>query len=83
MTLDRLQVDAAKVEKMIAAVRNVIEERDSGLDTGGMNSKLEAAMLCQRQNIETWIVNGALSNFFIDALDGKISFTKFKVRGLS
>ena len=69
--------------KLIAEIKNIeeaktlVEERDSGLGTGGMNSKLEAAMICQRENIETWIVGGARNNFLTDALAGKISCTKF------
>ena len=61
----------------IAEAKSLVEERDSGLGTGGMNSKLEAAMICQKENIETWIVGGGRNNFLIDALEGNISFTKF------
>jgi glutamate 5-kinase len=42
-----------------------------------MNSKLEAAMICQKENIETWIVGGGQNNFLIDALEEKIRYTKF------
>ncbi len=61
----------------IEEAKSLIEERDSGLGTGGMNSKLEAAMICQIENIETWIVGGNRNNFLVDALDGKIPCTKF------
>ncbi|MEP7076827.1 MAG: glutamate 5-kinase [Acidobacteriota bacterium] len=67
----------------IAEVHNIeeakalIEERDSGLGTGGMNSKLEAAMLCQKKNIETWIVGGGRNDFLTGAFEGKIEFTRF------
>ncbi len=64
----------------INEARNLVEERDSGLGTGGMNSKLEAAMICQKENVETWIINGARNNFLVDALDGKIPFTKSMIR---
>ena len=64
----------------ISEARQLVEERDSGLGTGGMNSKLEAAMICQRETIETWIVNGGLNNFLVDALASKIPFTKFKTQ---
>ncbi|MGB7069622.1 MAG: glutamate 5-kinase [Pyrinomonadaceae bacterium] len=60
----------------IEEARALVEERDSGLGTGGMNSKLEAAMLCQKANIETWIVGGGQNNFLIDAFNGKTRFTK-------
>ena len=56
----------------------MVEERDSELGTGGMNSKLEAAMICQKENIETWIVGGGRNNFLIDALEGKIPFTRIR-----
>jgi glutamate 5-kinase len=68
---------------LIAEVRNIdearqlVEERDSGLGTGGMNSKLEAAVLCQKENIETWIVGGGRNNFLSDSFDRKVGFTKF------
>ena len=42
-----------------------------------MNSKLEAAMICQRENIETWIVNGGANNFLVNALAGKMRCTRF------
>lgn len=69
--------------KLIAEVRNIddarllVEERDSGLGTGGMNSKLEAAMTCQKEGIETWIVGGGRNNFLSDAFVGESRFTKF------
>jgi len=63
--------------KNIDEARKLVQDHDSGLGTGGMNSKLEAAMLCQREKIETWIVGGGRNNFLIDAFAGKIGFTKF------
>lgn len=63
--------------KNIDEARKLVEERDSGLGRGGMNSKLEAAMLCQKENIETWIVGGGRNSFLIDALAGKVRFTRF------
>ena len=63
--------------KDIDSARQLVEERDSGLGTGGMNSKLEAAIICQREGIETWIVNGGVGNFLANALAGKSAFTKF------
>lgn len=65
--------------KNIDEARSLVEERDSGLGTGGMNSKLEAAMLCQKEKIETWIVGGGQNNFLTDAFAGKNKFTKFLV----
>lgn len=77
-----LHADASLISeiKNIDDARQLVEERDSGLGTGGMNSKLEAAIICQREKIETWIVNGGMGNFLVDALGGKIPFTKFKTQ---
>ena len=65
--------------KNIEEALGLVEERDSGLGTGGMNSKLEAAIICQRENIETWIVNGGASNFLVNVLTGKLPCTKFRI----
>ncbi|MBA3335750.1 MAG: glutamate 5-kinase [Acidobacteria bacterium] len=73
-----LHADAKLIPEIynINEAQNLVEERDSGLGTGGMNSKLEAAMICQKENIETRIVNGGANNFLIDALAGKLPCTK-------
>ncbi len=78
-----LHADARHIAeiKNIAEARKLVEERASELGTGGMNSKLEAAIICQKENIETWIVNGAGNNFLINALEGKIPCTKFQSAG--
>lgn len=74
-----------KEAKLIEEVTNLkqiesfIQERESELGTGGMTSKIEAIKICKQKNIEVWIVNGGQNNFLVDALQGKISFTKFKV----
>lgn len=62
--------------KNINEARNLVEERDSGLGTGGMNSKLDAAILCQNAGIETWIVNGGQNNFLMEAFSGSLRFTR-------
>ncbi|MEQ1643160.1 MAG: glutamate 5-kinase [Pyrinomonadaceae bacterium] len=62
--------------KDINEARNLVEERDSGLGTGGMNSKLDAAILCQKAGIETWIVNGGRNNFLMEAFSGSLRFTR-------
>jgi len=73
-----LHADAKLIEEVtnIDDARALVEERDSGLGTGGMNSKLEAAILCQGEGIETWIVNGGTGNFVTDALQNKKPFTR-------
>ena len=46
--------------------------------TGGMKSKIQAARITQKADIETWVVNGLKDNFLINAMDKKTSFTKIK-----
>lgn len=46
--------------------------------SGGMLSKIEAAEVTQKANIETWIVNGLEDNFIINAFENKVPFTKIK-----
>lgn len=79
-----IHMDAKLIPEIhnINEARNLVEERDSELGTGGMNSKLEAAMICQKENIETWLVGGGRNNFLIDALKEKIPFTKFSTHSL-
>jgi glutamate 5-kinase len=50
----------------------------SSQGTGGMQSKIEAATIAKKANIETWIVNGLKENFITDALQNKSSFTKIR-----
>lgn len=60
-------------------VKHLVDEKESGLGTGGMNSKIEAAEICKQKNVEMWIVNAKRNNFVVDALEDKITFTKFKL----
>lgn len=79
-----LHADAEHIAEVsnIEEAKALVEERDSDLGTGGMNSKLEAAMLCQKNGIETWIVGGDDSDFLLKALGGKSKSTRFSaVRG--
>jgi len=65
----------AKVER-IDDIRKHVQADFSDQGTGGMDSKLEAAEIAQRNNIETWIVNGHETNFIVNALEGKASISK-------
>ena len=60
------------------SIQSYIEERQSILGTGGMSSKIHAAEICRKNNVEMWIVNGQRQNYIINALDGMIAFTRFK-----
>ena len=64
--------------KDLNKAKSFIQERVSKLGVGGMNSKIEAANICKLKCIEMRIVNGGGKNFIINALEGKIPFTKFK-----
>jgi glutamate 5-kinase len=46
--------------------------------SGGMQSKIEAAKVAKKANIETWIVNGLQDNFILDAFENATKFTKIK-----
>ncbi|TBN02632.1 glutamate 5-kinase [Hyunsoonleella flava] len=46
--------------------------------SGGMQSKIEAAAVAKKSNIETWIVNGLQDNFIENAMGNKVPFTKIK-----
>jgi glutamate 5-kinase len=46
--------------------------------SGGMQSKIEAAALSKKANIETWIVNGLEDHFITNAFENKVPFTKIK-----
>ena len=52
--------------------------RASDMGKGGMISKIEAAEVAKKANIETWIVNGLEDNFICNAFDNKVPFTKIK-----
>ena len=46
--------------------------------SGGMASKIEAASVTKKANIETWIVNGLEDDFIVHAMENKVPFTKIK-----
>ncbi|MBL4939043.1 MAG: glutamate 5-kinase [Lutibacter sp.] len=48
--------------------------------TGGMKTKIKAASIAQKANIETWIVNGLQDNFIVNALKDELTFTKIKIK---
>ncbi|WP_291870669.1 glutamate 5-kinase [Maribacter sp.] len=53
-----------------------ISNEKSSHGTGGMQSKIEAATIAQKANIETWIVNGLKENFILNALNNTTNYTK-------
>ena len=71
-----------KVKTTIATVTDLsvlakeVSEGKSSQGTGGMQSKIEAAEILKKDQIETWIVNGIGDNFIINAMTEQVSFTK-------
>ena len=63
--------DISKLQKEVSDIK-------SSLGSGGMQSKIDAAAILQKKNIETWFVNGIEDNFIINALNDKVEFTKIK-----
>lgn len=59
-------------------LNNEIVNSKSSHGSGGMQSKIEAAEVAKKANIETWIVNGLQDNFITDAFENKVPFTKIK-----
>ncbi len=62
----------------VATVKHLGGASSSDLGTGGMETKLLAAEICEQAGIEMWILNGGQSNFVVEALEGKVDFTRFK-----
>ena len=60
----------------IKSLKKEINDIKSTHGTGGMATKIEAATIVQKANIETWIVNGLNDNFIADAIHDKSDFTK-------
>lgn len=60
------------VGKLIAEISDIRSSQGSG----GMESKIDAAELLHKNNIETWLVNGLEDNFILNAMNNKSDFTK-------
>jgi len=65
------------VEDFDALLEQVVSSK-SKHGSGGMQSKIEAAAVTKKANIETWIVNGLEDNFMVNAMNNKVPFTKIK-----
>ncbi len=65
------------VEDFEELAKQVVNSKSSH-GSGGMQSKIEAATVTKKANIETWIVNGLEDNFILNAFENKIPFTKIK-----
>ncbi|MFV0541145.1 MAG: glutamate 5-kinase [Aestuariibaculum sp.] len=62
----------------IEALQQQVVNAKSTHGSGGMLSKIEAAAVAKKANIETWIVNGLEDNFIIKAMEHRAAFTKIE-----
>ncbi|MGJ8744614.1 glutamate 5-kinase [Polaribacter sp.] len=64
-----------EVTNFDALLKEVVSTKSTH-GSGGMASKIEAAALTKKANIETWIVNGLEDDFIVNAMNNKVPFTK-------
>ena len=74
-------IDAGGIETIqetsnIEILKSQIQSAISMRGTGGMTTKIDAAEIAQKANIETWIVNGLKDNFIVNAINNTSKFTK-------
>lgn len=77
-SMDKNQKDTINTVENLIGLRSEISQGKSTQGTGGMQSKIEAAEILQKEGIETWIVNGIKDNFILNAIDGKSAYTRIK-----
>lgn len=58
-------------------VRQYVQERDNGVGTGGMTSKINAIEICFDHDIEVCLVNGGRTGFIEEVLNEHGDFTRF------
>ncbi|HET6226587.1 MAG TPA: glutamate 5-kinase [Bacteroidia bacterium] len=75
----KLYADAALIPEIsdLNEIERYIEEKDNGLGTGGMTSKIAAIKICFQHDVTVYIVNGSQQNFIEDSLKDNMKFTKF------
>ncbi|GGK42394.1 MULTISPECIES: glutamate 5-kinase [Flavobacteriaceae] len=64
--------ETSNIEVLKTQIQNAISMHG----TGGMTTKIDAAEIAQKANIETWIVNGLNDNFIVNAINNTSKFTK-------
>ncbi len=75
-SINTSNVKTIKEVSNIESLKNEIGDSKSSHGTGGLTTKIEAATIVQKANIEMWIVNGLNDNFLADAMNNKSDFTK-------
>jgi glutamate 5-kinase len=73
---DKTPETIALVEDL-PSLEKEIGDFKSSQGTGGMQSKIEAA-IAKAANIETWVVNGLNDIFYFERLKKRNTFTKIK-----
>lgn len=76
-----MEADAPETIKEVIdfdELRAQVVDSKSSHGSGGMESKIKAASVTKKANIETWIVNGIEDNFIVNAMENKVPFTKIK-----
>lgn len=68
--------ETIKNVKDVGKLIDEISDIRSSQGSGGMESKIDAAELLHKNNIETWLVNGLEDNFILNAMNNKSDFTK-------
>ncbi len=79
-SIDDNSLKTIKESSDIQLLRSQIKNTVSYHGIGGMTTKIDAAEIAQKVNIETWVLNGLNDNFVVDAIDNKTVFTKIRVK---
>jgi glutamate 5-kinase len=79
-SIDAQEKKTIKETSDVSFLRSQIKAGISFHGTGGMTTKIDAAEIAQKGNIETWILNGLNDNFVVDAIQNKIAFTKITTK---
>lgn len=79
-SIDGNNSETIKETSNVQLLREQIQNSVSSHGTGGMATKIEAAEIAQKADIETWIVNGLNDNFIINAMKNKSEFTKITIQ---
>jgi len=75
-SMDAACAETIQESSNIEALKTQIQSAISMHGTGGMTTKIDAAEIAQKANIETWIVNGLNDNFIVNAINNTSKFTK-------
>ncbi len=77
-SIDNKKTRTIREVRDISRLQDEVSDIRSSHGSGGMQSKIDAAEILQRNGIETWLVNGIEDNFILNTLNNKVEFTKIK-----